>query len=153
MKPLVVLLATFAIALLVLKFLRSRYDFALAGVIAMSAMLVFTSIGHFAFTKGMTMMIPDFVPFRKELVYVTGIVEIAAAIGLLIPRSREMTAWFLIVFFILLLPANINAAIRHVDYQKGTLDGAGTAYLWFRVPLQVLFIVWVYVAAIWGFKS
>ena len=152
MKPLIVLLATFAISLLATKLIANRYDFALAGVIAMSVMLVFTSIGHFVFTKGMLMMIPGFIPFRKELVYITGIIEIAAAVGLLIPRIRIMTAWFLIVFFILLLPANIYAATRQVDYQKGTLDGPGTTYLWFRVPLQILFILWVYFAAIEGFK-
>lgn len=146
------MLATFAISLLATKLIANRYDFALAGVIAMSVMLVFTSIGHFVFTKGMLMMIPGFIPFRKELVYITGIIEIAAAVGLLIPRIRIMTAWFLIVFFILLLPANIYAATRQVDYQKGTLDGPGTTYLWFRVPLQILFILWVYFAAIEGFK-
>ena len=146
------MLATFVISLFATKLVADRYDYALAGVIAMSVMLVFTSIGHFVFTKGMLMMIPRFIPFRKELVYITGIIEIAAAVGLLIPRFRVMTAWLLIVFFILLLPANIYAATRQVDYQKGTLEGPGTTYLWFRVPLQILFILWVYFAAIEGFK-
>ena len=146
------MLATFVISLLATKLVADRYDYALAGVIAMAVMLVFTSIGHFVFTKGMLMMIPRFIPFRKELVYITGIIEIAAAVGLLIPRFRVMTAWLLIVFFILLLPANIYAATRQVDYQKGTLEGPGTTYLWFRVPLQILFILWVYFAAIEGFK-
>lgn len=138
--------------ILATKLVADRYDLALAGVIAMSVMLVFTSIGHFVYTKGMLMMIPRFIPFRKELVYLTGIIEVAAAVGLLIPRLRIMTAWFLIVFFILLLPANIYAATRHIDYQKGTLEGRGATYLWFRVPLQILFILWVYFAAIEGFK-
>jgi hypothetical protein len=30
------------------------------------------------------------------------------------------------------------------DYQKGTRDGSGTNYLWFRIPLQIVFILWVY---------
>ena len=132
--------------------MADRYDLALAGVIAMSVMLVFTSIGHFVYTKGMLMMIPRFIPFRKELVYLTGIIEVAAAVGLLIPRLRIMTAWFLIVFFILLLPANIYAATRHIDYQKGTLKGPGPTYLRFRVPLQILIILWVYFGANEGFK-
>ena len=138
--------------ILATKLVADRYDFALAGVIAMSVMLVFISIGHFVYTKGMLMMIPGFIPFRKELVYITGIIEVAAAVGLLIPGLRIMTAWFLIVFFILLLPANIYAATRHIDYQKGTLEGPGATYLWFRVPLQILFILWVYFAAIEEFK-
>jgi len=48
----------------------------------------------------------------------------------------------------MLLPANIYAALKHVDYQRGTFEGSGTNYLWFRVPLQVLFILWTYLSVI-----
>lgn len=148
MKPLFVLIGTFAIAILAIKLAYQQYHFALSARIAMSVMLIFTAIAHFAFAKGMTMMIPDFIPFKSALVLFTGLVEIAAAIGLLIPGLRVLTGWLLIVFFILILPANIHAAIKHIDYQRGTLAGNGLNYLWFRVPLQVLFIVWTYLSAI-----
>ncbi|WP_268849366.1 DoxX family protein [Flavobacterium aestivum] len=150
MKPLIILLSVFAISLLVTKIFLDNYEFALSGRIAMSVMLVFTAIAHFAFTKGMTMMIPDFIPYKTETVYLTGIIEIAAAIGLFISSFRVITAWLLIVFFILLLPANIYAAIKHIDYQKGTFNGNGLAYLWFRIPLQILFIFWTYLSTIKG---
>ena len=145
MKPLIVLLVVFAFSLLALKVRRGNYEFALSGRIAISVMLIFTGISHFAFTKGMSMMLPSFIPYKTEVVYLTGLIEIAAAIGLFIPNIRTLTAGLLIVFFILILPANVYAAINHVDYQKGSFDGNGLAYLWFRVPLQILFIVWTYV--------
>jgi uncharacterized membrane protein len=148
MKPLIVLISVFAISLLITKLTLGTTEVALSGRIAMSAMLLFTAVGHFAFTKGMSMMLPDFIPFKTETVYLTGIIEIAAAIGLLIPDIRVMTAWLLIVFFVLILPANIYASFRHIDYQKGTLDGNGLTYLWFRIPLQILFIVWTYLSSI-----
>lgn len=144
MKPLIVLVFVFVLSLFAIKIINGNYDYKLAAQIAMSAMLLFTSIAHFAFTKGMTMMLPAFIPFKKQIVYVTGIMEIAAAVCLLLPSTQVITAWFLIVFFIALLPANINAAIRHIDYQKGTFDGNGLNYLWFRIPLQLFFIAWVY---------
>lgn len=144
MKPLIVLVFVFVLSLFAIKIINGNYDYKLAAQIAMSAMLLFTSIAHFAFTKGMTMMLPAFIPFKKQIVYVTGIMEIAAAVCLLLPSAQVITAWFLIVFFIALLPANINAAIRHIDYQKGTFDGNGLNYLWFRIPLQLFFIAWVY---------
>lgn len=150
MKPLIVLLSVFMISLLITKIFKNAFDIALSGRVAMSAMLVFTAIGHFAFNKGMTMMLPDFIPFKAQVVYLTGIIEIAAAIGLFIPSLRIVTAWFLIAFFILILPANIHAAIKQIDYQKGTFDGNGLIYLWFRVPLQLLFITWTYLSAIKG---
>jgi uncharacterized membrane protein len=116
----------------------------------MSAMLLFTAVGHFAFTKGMAMMLPPFIPYKTEIVYLTGIIEIAAAVGLLIPNLREITAWLLIAFFVLILPANIYAAVKQIDYQKATFEGNGLTYLWFRVPLQILFIIWTYLSAIKG---
>ncbi|MFT3912341.1 MAG: hypothetical protein QM737_23140 [Ferruginibacter sp.] len=148
MKPLIVLLASFLFALLTLRVMHGNYETAFAARIAMSAMLLFTAIAHFAFTKGMTMMVPPFIPFKELVVYLTGLFEIAAALGLLIPSVQYLTALMLIIFFILLLPANIYAAVKHINYQKGNYDGAGLKYLWFRVPLQIFFIAWLYFAAI-----
>ncbi len=62
----------------------------------------------------------------------------------MLPDMRQLTAWLIILFFIAILPANIQAAIKHVDFQKGTYEGPGAKYLWFRVPLQVFFIAWVW---------
>lgn len=148
MKPLIILLSAFTVCLLITKIFHENFEFALSGRIAMSTMLLFTAVGHFAFTKGMSLMLPDFIIFKIETVYLTGIIEIVAAIGLFIPSVRILTAWLLIAFFILILPANIYAAIKHIDYQKGTFDGNGLTYLWFRIPLQILFIVWTYVSSI-----
>ena len=86
MKPLIVLLSVFAISLAVNKIFRGGYEFALSGRIAMSAMLLFTAVAHFAFTEGMAMMLPPFIPYKTEMVYLTGIIEIAAAVGLFIPN-------------------------------------------------------------------
>ena len=148
MKPFLVLLTAFAIALLVTKLLGAHYDVALAGRIALAVMLVFTATAHFIFTKGMSMMLPGFVPFKTGIMYLTGIMELAAALGLLFGGTKTLSAWLLIVFFIATLPANIYAASKRVDYQKGNFEGSGLSYLWFRIPLQVLFIAWAYYAAI-----
>jgi len=144
MKPLVVLLATFTLGLVVIKLIDGAWNFPLAGTIAMSAMLLFTAIAHFAFSAGMVLMLPSFVPFKKQMVWATGILELIAAIGLLLPAWKHSTAIWLMIFFMLVLPANIYAAVKKVDYQKGNYDGSGLPYLWFRVPLQLLFIAWVY---------
>ena len=140
MKPLLVLIAAFTVTIIGLRLFTQEWNCVLAGNIAMTTMLLFTAVGHFAFTKGMMLMLPGFIPFKKALVHLTGVVEAAATIGLLIGPLREITAILLIVFFVLLLPANIYAALKRVDYQKGTYAGQGVSYLWFRVPLQLLFI-------------
>ncbi len=148
MKPLIVLLSSFFIAIFVMKLITKQYDVALSGRIAMSAMLCFTAIGHFMFTKGMSMMIPQFIPLKTCFVQLTGVFEILLAVGLLIPKFKVISGWALIIFLILMLPANVYASIHTINYQKGTFDGHGLSYLWFRIPLQVLFILWAYNGAI-----
>jgi uncharacterized membrane protein len=144
MKPLFVLLAVFVVSLVFTKILHGNFDFAMSGRISMSIMLLFTAMAHFLFTKGMSLMLPALIPFKTELVYLTGVIEILFAIGLFIPVSSLTIAWLLIAFFILIFPANIYAAIKHIHYQKGTFDGSGLSYLWFRIPLQVTLIAWTY---------
>ncbi|MEO0330724.1 MAG: hypothetical protein AAF223_03415, partial [Bacteroidota bacterium] len=123
---------------------KKEYKLQLAGRIAMAVMLMFTAIGHFIFPEGMAAMIPSFFPFKKFTVAFTGILEILFAIGLLTYRDKKRIDSLVIIFFLLVLPVNIHAAIEGVNYQTGALDGPGVAYLWFRIPLQLFFIAWVY---------
>jgi uncharacterized membrane protein len=148
MKPLVVLICVFLVSIFILKLVAKKYDIYLSARIGMCAMLIFTAIGHFVYTKGMTMMIPPIIPIKTEIIYLTGLLEVLLGVCLLIPSVRIYSGWILIALFLLLLPANIYAAIMHIDYQKGTYEGNGITYLWFRVPLQLFFIVWTYLSAV-----
>lgn len=144
MEPLIILLAAFLVALISIRLIKKIWMPGLSGRIALSVMLVVTGVAHFLYPKGMVLMLPEFIPFKTELVYFTGIIEMSAALGLLIPRFLKLTAWLLIVFFIMILPANIYAALKHVNIRTAAFDGDGTRYLWFRIPLQVFFITWTY---------
>lgn len=130
------------------KITQENFNVAASARTGMAVMLVFTALGHYLYAEGMTMMLPKAIPFKKEIVYITGVIEIVSAIGLLIPKYQNFTAWLLIVFFILIIPANINGAIQQIDYQKATFDGKGLSYLFFRIPLQLFFIAWVYFSAL-----
>ncbi|PKD17035.1 hypothetical protein APR41_06265 [Salegentibacter salinarum] len=148
MKPLIVLIFFFLVAIFAVRVITGIYNFPLSARIGISVMLLFTAMGHFIFPEGMVLMIPDFIPFKKSLVYFTALIEIFGAIGLHIPQFRILTAWLLILFFLAVLPANIKASIEGLDYQKATYDGNGLMYLWFRIPLQILFILWIYFSTI-----
>lgn len=148
MKPLFVLWGTFVTMLIATRIFCPQIDYALSGKTALAVMLLFTSMGHFMFTKGMTGMLPAFVPFRVQLIYATGLLEIAAAIGLFVPRLQTLTGVLLIVFFVLILPANVYAAQKYLNYETGKSDGKGPSYLWFRIPFQLLLIFWTYFCVI-----
>ena len=147
MKPLFVLLISFGLTLLVTLFFGGL-NVGLSGRVAMCIMLVFTAIGHFKFTEGMMMMLPPQVPAKKLIIYLTGVIEIVLGVMLVLKGYITVAGFVLIAFFITLLPANIYAAARKVNYEKADYTGKGLSYLWIRIPMQVLFIWWVYYFAI-----
>ena len=146
MSPLTVLTGTFLLSITLPRLFKREVDYALSARIAMSVMLLFTAIGHFKFTDGMELMLPAFIPFKTEVVIITGLIEIGIAIGLLIPSSIKISGWTLMIFLVLVLPANIHAAVNHVDFQTASFDGNGPNYLWFRIPVQLFFIAWAYLS-------
>jgi uncharacterized membrane protein len=61
--------------------------------------------------------------------------------GLLWKKTSRLAAILLIVFFALVLPANIAGSFKQVNL--GGME-YGPLYLLFRIPLQIFFIWWVY---------
>lgn len=143
MKLLSILFGTFILALLVTFVLQGKPDFLFSGNLGMAVFIIFTGFSHFKFQKGMAMMIPEFVPGKMFWVYCTGILEIAAGIGLMIPSIRELTAILLIIFYILVFMANINSSKKKINIFKADYTGPGMQYLYReRIPMQIILIAW-----------
>jgi len=100
-------------------------------------MFVFTATAHFNKMKhDLARMIPAYFPRPLVLVYMTGVLELLGAIGLMLPSFRKLASLGLIALLVGMFMANVNAA------QKGvTLRGKPPTPLWLRTPMQVLFIV------------
>ena len=142
MAPLIFLLVTFGILYLVNRFaLRGRRSTSFIGRASMAVMLIVTGISHFTNTAEMVAMMPDFMPLKRETVYLTGVIELLAVVGLLWDRTARLASILLIVFFVLVLPANIAGSLKSVQY--GGME-YGPWYLLFRIPLQIFFIWWAW---------
>ena len=113
--------------------LKGKFTLSLFGRAALAIMLIFTGIAHFTMTEPMVQMLPDLIPLKKETVYFTGILEILASIGLLIPRLSKLTSILLIIFFIAILPANIVGSIKQVNF--GGM-AKGVSHIYFRIPSE-----------------
>lgn len=111
------------------------------GRISLALLFLFTSLGHFATTREMAEMLPPWVPNRVAIVYVTGVLEMAGAVGLLIPRFSRAAGICLLIFLIAVFPANVYAALA-----RAPMGGheAGPMYLLVRGPFQLLLIWWTY---------
>lgn len=112
-----------------------------AGVVGLVAVFLFTGIGHFVETEAMAQMIPWLVPKRPRIIRVSGVVEMLAAVALLVPGLRLRMGWFLLVLLLLLLPFNIYAALNRVP--MGGHEW-GPVYLLICIPLQLLLMCWTY---------
>ncbi|RFM36781.1 DoxX family protein [Chitinophaga silvisoli] len=153
MKPLIVLIVSFLLSLAIARLSLGKWQLVFAGNVAMCCMLMLTAIGHFKFTEGMVMMIPPIIPFKTAVVYVSGIVEVILGLMLLLPSLRNVAGNLLLILFIVLLPANIYAAMTKLNMEMANHEGPGYEYLYFRVPLQLLFIVWVVYFSTGWFRS
>ena len=113
----------------------------LRGRISLSLVFLFTGLGHFIQPESMAQMLPPWVPLRVMIIYITGVLELAAAVGLLVPGLWRITGICLMMFLILVLPANVYAAINRVEMGGHSV---GPVYLLIRVPLQLILIGWTY---------
>lgn len=142
MAPLIFLLVSFGLLFAVNKFLLvERLSLSFIGRAALAVMLVVTGITHFTSTDLMVEMMPAFLPAKREIVYFTGVCELLAVVGLLWDKTAKLTAVMLIIFFVMVLPANIVGSMKQV--QLGGMEN-GVMYLLFRVPLQIFFVIWAY---------
>ena len=82
---------------------------------------------------------PLWVPYPLEMVWFTGVCELAAVFGLLLPRLRRLTGWLLIVFVISVTPANLYMW-QHAEQFSHVPE----ILLLLRLPLQLalLWLIW-----------
>ena len=108
--------------------------------VALATMFGFTAMSHFTpMKKDLIAMVPPALPRPDLLVLVTGIAELAGAIGLLLPATAFWAATGLILLMIAMGPVNISAARRGV-----LLRGRPAPAMRLRVPMQILYIVWAW---------
>jgi uncharacterized membrane protein len=107
-----------------------------AARIGLAMLFLFTAGSHASSLKyDLAAMIPPPLTGALWVIYVTGVLEAAGAIGLLTWRWRRAAAWCLIALLVAMFPANVYAALSGV-----TLGGAAATPLWIRTPLQIVWI-------------
>ena len=80
----------------------------------MAAIYMIFGIIHVATPDPFLPIMPDWVPFPRDIVVLTGLCEIAGALGLLIPRTRWLAGVMLAIYAVCVYPANIKHAVDHV---------------------------------------
>jgi uncharacterized membrane protein len=112
-----------------------------AAALLLAAVLTTTGIWHFASPHGFESIVPRFLGSPSFWVRLSGVGELACAVGLALPRTRRLAGWATAALFVIVFPANVTMAVH-------AWQGDGSRLVAFaRLPLQVPLVLWaVYVA-------
>jgi len=107
--------------------------------LALAVFFIIAGVNHFRSPDVYLSMMPPWLPWPEMLNFVSGAAEIAGGVGVLHPRARRIAGWGLIALLVAVFPANLHVALNgwpemHVPQWV----------LWARLPVQLLFIAWVY---------
>lgn len=94
-------------------------------------------VGHFLLDSFFIMGMPEWVPFRAAVVYISGVLEILLALGLFLKQTRERTGVLIAIYLVLVFPVNVYMALTPENFDLPP------AALWIRLPLQIVLIWWV----------
>ena len=97
---------------------------------------------HFFKPRPYEAIVPDALPRKRELVYASGVAEIAGGAGVLAAPTRRAAGWWLIATLVAIFPANVNMAVNAERYH------VAEPLLWTRLPVQGLLIAWVWRVAV-----
>ena len=101
----------------------------------MSWFYISVGISHFTDPNWFLQIVPPYLPYKLELVYISGLLEIILGIMLIIPSIRFYAGWGLIMLLIAVYPANIYLA-----QTNGAAMKTSSVVAWGRLPFQFLFI-------------
>lgn len=108
--------------------------------IGLAALLVVTAAAHFALPGEFDAIVPRVLPqSRRFWTLASGVVELSLAIGLLVSRTRRVSATSTAIFFALVFPANVQMAF---DWRSRPGPEFVAAVL--RLPLQIPLIWWAW---------
>lgn len=125
---------------------RHRYSTRHAARVGMAVAMAFAGISHLLMPTPFVQHLPPWVPMREELIFVTGLLEIALGGALLLRQPWQRLAGFALAgYLVAVFPGNIYVAVADV-----AVDGQpGGVYPWLRLPFQLLFIAW----ALWSTRD
>ena len=109
--------------------------FKLITIYIMSLFYILAGIKHFTNTDWYMNIMPPYLSFHKELIYLSGAIEIILGIMLIFNITRVYAGWGLILLLIAVFPANIYLA-----QTNGSAMNISPALAWGRLPFQALFI-------------
>jgi len=111
----------------------------------LAAVLVAAGVMHFANPWFFVQIMPPYLPWHWQIVYVSGVIEIVLGLALIVPATKRLAAWGAIALFIAVFPANLHMAMANVQFDPPPAMGQPSqTAAWMRLPLQLVLIAWAW---------
>ena len=108
----------------------------------MSTIYLFSGINHFRYPEGYLKIIPPYLPYHTLINFLSGIIEISFAILLLIPATKKLACYGIILMLLAFIPAHIYMLTTGWCINDFCLPQWA---IWVRlIVLQPLLIWWVW---------
>ena len=107
----------------------------------MSISYTYVGIRHFIDPDFFLAIMPNYLTFHLEFVYLSGIAEVVLGLMLLSKKTRKTGAIGIIILLILVFPANIHLVQSELSQ---SLLGVTAIQSIYRLPFQGLFILIAY---------
>mgnify|MGYP001549675822 CR=1 FL=1 len=82
--------------------------------LVMAAFFLGGFVLHMTAVDALVSITPDWVPVPRAVVLTTGWLELAGAIGLMLPQTRRVAGVALALYILAVWPANIHQAVAHI---------------------------------------
>ncbi|MCH8982778.1 MAG: DoxX family protein [Acidobacteria bacterium] len=107
----------------------------------MAAFYLANGLYHFINPEAYQRIMPDFVPWPLAVVYISGIAEVLLGVGVIVPATRLVAAWGLVVLLVVIFPANVNVAVNDLAFVG---EEPNSLLNWLRLPIQAVLIAWAW---------
>jgi uncharacterized membrane protein len=111
--------------------------------VRLGGFFLFAGLMHFLKPRPYVAMVPDALPRKHDIVYASGVAEMAGGAGVLVTGTRRAAGWWLIATLIAIFPANVNMAVNAERFRA-----VPEPLLWARLPVQGALIAWVWRVAV-----
>lgn len=108
-------------------------------LVVMAVLYVMAGRAHFTQPDFYLKIMPPYLPWHRQLVWLSGVIEVALGLLLLVPQTRVWAAWGIVALLVAVFPANVY----HYTSGGAGMDIPGWVLL-ARLPFQGVLIAWAW---------
>ena len=107
-------------------------------IYVMSLLYIIVGIKHFVDAEYFLSIVPNYISWKKEAVFISGFFEILLGILLLFHKTRKLAAWGIIFLLIAVFPANIYLYVSEIPRDILNISKKDALI---RMPFQIPLII------------